>query len=478
VPPTPPAPPGRPRPNGGNGSGGNGGSGHPHRDPTDPGPPGILLELAPQVVLGVAGGVDKLVTEVQVILAQLAAHLSSAWFVLAGPNLISVERPDGSFIWRIGIWLLRPGFPFAAPDPNHPHVLPVLTQESAAKGFNAIAQLDIPVPDGVNAAFGIFISTATLNALAEAEFPRLQAAASPKGLTLNSVTISCAPRDGKVTAMFEGDVGWPTTSITGIITETLGTERDQTTSMRVPAIVGHESSAGTDVGNEVLVGLAVVLSAPAIFGAPFFLPAILITLGAPIAVGDEAGSVTAMATALVKMIPPSMPFQIKNPLIAALLPAFPLLIFDWPHFGTTASGSGILALALAKVETRESPPRLSLTGPSRLVGYQRDMSGGAASDYTVKWAEIAPDADGFAWEALPQTTGPKSAGPLTSQYPFSRDFTVEFPLPDPAPVGLHHFRLIAKARETSTREPGKTLSAHAEINVVIDVLRNPAGPPP
>ena len=462
-----------------NGGGGNGGHGPPPPHSDDPGPPAILVEFLPTLLLDVtnAATMAAFVDKVQGAMAPLAAKLQAAGLRLTGPNAVAGTLRDDTPIVRAGLWILPPAFPFAPPDPAHPHQLPVLTAASQAKGFSDAPVIGVVEPRTLGGAFAFAIPVTTLNAFATAALPDLQSAAAKAGASLSSVSVTCVPptplgpSGGTVVTTFQGSAGFPSAGISGTITEVINLQPGPAPDILVPGVIGNLSS-GTDVGNEVLLGAALVLGGPGILGVPFFIEALGLTLGVPPLLSAKIGPQLAMVTALVGMIPQVLPFEPAHPV--PLLPDFPELTFNWTTFAVTTT-SEIIGRATVTVTGRPlGSGSLTLTGPASYVGIQDDMDGGTSGDYTVTWADIAPTS--FGWQAAGATGS--SSGQIDPQvFPFQQGFSADFPLPQLVGPGRYHFGVQATATEVNVNNTSQTLTAAAHQGVTIDVLKNPPHPP-
>jgi hypothetical protein len=439
-------------------------------DLADPGPPAILVEFEPAFLLDVTdvGKVAEFINATQSAIAPIASKLQSAELALVGPAVVAANNlHDNVRIVRVGLWLLSPYFPFAAPDPNDPHQLPVLTPACAATGFNEAALIGVPGPTVLQeVGFAFAIPITALNTLANAELANIQAAVSKIG-SVSSITVT-GPAENVVVTTVTGRGGVPPASISGTITETLGLQAGTAPNTHRPLVTGNFSS-GTDVGNQVLLAVAGVLSGADILGTLVFAEALGITLLIPF-LGGLADPPIAQLNSLVNMIPSVFPFEPEQ--MVGALPDFPTAIFNWPIFG--ADTSRVVGNATVTFVSRgPGSGSLMLSGPAVLDGIQDDMAGGASVDYTATWTNMAPQSIG--WQVSGRTGD--AAGSVQAQVSTSEQgFTADFPLPDPVNPGQYHFSLTTTATEVNIKDPTKTpLTASAVQGVVAKVRKNPPG---
>jgi hypothetical protein len=449
-------------------------------DQADPGPPAFLIEFQPSGLIDVssADNLANFIDLVQQATAPIAAKLQSASLTVAGPSIGTILNPDPKVGWesRIGVWLLSPYFPFAGADPGHPHQLPVLTPACAATGFQQVPLIGVPeLNDLEQAVFAFSIPISALNTLAQAELPSIQSAASKVGATVSSITVTGQPPS--VVTTISGSWGSPPAGMSGTITETPGLQKDAATGTMVPSVIGN-FNAGSDVWNQVLLGATAFLGGDNVLGGLLVGEALGVTLLAPPALGGKVDPLVAQVTALVSMIPAQFPFETDKPVDA--LPDFPKLIFNWAAF--FATGSDIKGRLRVNVVSRPAGSgSLTLTGPVSLAGSQSDMADGAAADYTVTWSDIAPTNDSyhpedFTWQ-VSGTTGDSSGLISRQTFPFTQNFTADFPLPDPVNPGRYGFRLTVAATERDIKDPSAELTASAGREVVVHVRKDPKTQP-
>jgi hypothetical protein len=426
--------------------------------------PALLIELRPAPIDPTdpanKGKVDFIVGQIQNQLTTVTALLTSTGTTLAGPNLFLATNPSGTRVLRIGLWIVGPGFPVvAAQPPNFP--LPVLADPVAAAGFNTMPLLPLPVPVGLpSLAFGISVPTVTLQHLVQALLPTLKGLAAPRGVNLDSVTVTSSS-PASVTTSFAGTTGWPlAASIGGTITEVLGTVPVAGASppQSVPAIISSSFTSTADVFTQVLMGF--------IFPA-FWAEALIVTIVVSEGVRGVAGQATAIAASVVGSIPSRVPF--KNPDFL-LFPNFPMVVPNWTIFGATASG--LSGMGVVTVQDRDQAMiGLTLRGPTAIKGFQLDLAGGVDKIYALNWSNLVPDPDKFTWTL----SGTASDGGVIGVAPLSQtgSFIVSFALPEKLLLGTYPFKLTVNAVETSGLDPTKTLSATTSADIEIHVLQNP-----
>jgi hypothetical protein len=442
-------------------------------DAADPGPPAVVVELTPASIIDVTDPTKlaSFVTGVQAAVAPGAAQLQSVGLALAGPSLATAGT-----VLRIGLWVLSPHFPFAAPDPDGAQKLPLLTPACATTGFGHVPLIGPPPQTSLlGAAFALAIDISALNTIANAELPRIQLAAAKAGVSLESLTVTSSPPSppgavgGNVVTVITGSAGFPTGGISATITETLGLQKDSATGMMVPLVTGAVSTS-TNVANQLMLASASLLFNDFV-GTALFIEALRITFGAPPSIGGAAGPVVAQVGALVNMIPGELPFEPAS--ATDVLPDFPKLIFNWTTFAATATS--VIGRATVAVAGRPlGSGSVTLTGPTAMVGSQTDMAGGTAAEYAVTWSEIAPTS--FNW----QVEGPtgNASGPITAQvFPFQQSFTADFRLPDPIQPGRYHFGLKIAATEVDIKNQNQSLTAAAGLGFNVEVTKNPITSP-
>jgi hypothetical protein len=436
--------------------------------------PAVYVEISPEL-LDPANqndqiAIHKLQLEIQKSLTKASSDLASIGQILAGPNLIvSDTHPQGGLVLRLGVWIVGPAFPLLHPA-DLP--LPVLPDPAVAPGFLAVPFLPLPpIPDPITQgliAFGISIPTTTLQSIVNDALPSLNATASKKGVSLDSITITCSP-PGTVTTSIVGRLTAtvPPNPVNGTITEMLGTTSvpGAQPPQSVPTILPTSSySAGSDVLDQVLIGLI-----SPVFLFPFLLEAVIVHVGVPIAFGQVASQAASIVSSFVASLPGSVSFRGGT---SDFLGNFPILIPNWTRFGT--ANSGLLGLGTLLLETRtQAMVALTIDGPSNIGGFQIDLAGGVSQTYDLSWTNLIPDSDKFTWKLFEGNT--EVDGGIISFAPGSQQGSIDatFPLPQNVKPGSFRFTLTVDATETSGRDASQTLRATPKMNVTVTVKKNP-----
>jgi hypothetical protein len=430
----------------------------------DVAPPAFQIELAPAPIDPAdpknQATVNLLVSQIQQQLGPLSSLLASSGQTLAGPNLVLATNARGVPVLRLGLWVVGSTFPLLPPNPpNFP--LPVLSDAAAAAGFKTLPFLPVPTPTGEQLlGFGAFIPTTTLQAIVNALFPSLAAAAAQNSVSLSSVTVTCVSPASVITS-FVGQAGFPSATVTGTITEFLASLPVNGTNplQFIPAVVSSSHTSGSNVFDQVLAGFLSPL---------FFFEALFITLATPAGVAAAAGQVSSIATSLVNSIPSNIPFRNT---ISPALPDFPVVVLDWgPRFGAT--NSGIIGLGTLTIQARtQAMVSLALAGPIAITGFQVDLAGGVDQTYSVAFPNLIPDSDKFTWavSGSGSDNGSITANPLSQR----GAFVATFPLPFTVKPGRFPFKLTVNATETSGTNAANTLTAKTSMKVTLNVLKNP-----
>ena len=411
-----------------------------------------LLSLNPWDVEGAA--LTRLVSQIQYALLPAADQLADFGKIIAGPNLVTGLDPSGLFLLRLGIWVQDAGFPVLPPQPPI-FPLPRLNDPGAQAGFALADRLPVPLTLGLS--FAMSIPTATLQSLVDAVLPQVKAAADGTFATVDSIRAGTIPPDTVSTTVHAHTLF--DIPVSAQLTERLGTRLDPDLGQRLPAVVGHDSSA--DAG-DVLDWLVGTLLPP--FGAAL----LAITAIASSVASDASDQAHGLAASVVAGIPPRIP--LRNTDLGVNDPAFPTVVPDWDTFGTTPDG--ILATGTAGIQARtQSTAAMSINGAGYIEGIQSELAGGAANRYGIVLTDLAPDPGHFTWQVTGTDTdaGPVAAGP----FDISGTADVDFPLPLDVVPGDYEFLLTVNATETCGTDPAQTLTASAGRPVRVKVNKDP-----
>jgi hypothetical protein len=285
----------------------------------------------------------------------------------------------------------------------------------------------------------------------------VKAAADGTFATLDSIRAGTVPPDTVSTTVHAHTLF--DIPVSAQLTERLGTVLDPNLGQRLPAVVGHDSSA--DAG-DVLDWLVGVLLPP--FGAAL----LAITAIASSVASDASDQAHGLAASVVAGIPPRIP--LRNTDLGVDDPAFPTVVPDWDAFGTTQDG--ILATGTAGIQARtQSSVAMSINGAGYIEGIQSELAGGAASHYSIALTDLTPDPGHFTWQVTgtDTDTGPVAAGP----FGLGGTADVDFPLPLDVAPGEYEFLLTVNATETCGTDPMQTLTATASRPVRVKVKKDP-----
>jgi hypothetical protein len=374
--------------------------------------------------------------------------------IIAGPNFqfFNSNDPTRPSRLRMGVWIEDASFPVVRHDGL---TLPVLSDLAAAEGFNSAPP--VPVPETTHS-FGISIPVATIRKLLNAVAQDIKDEASAKGVTLDTIAVNTVSPES-VTTTFEGSMTF------GVpfhltVTEVLGLQG----APAVPAVLSSDHSSG--LGNILDLIIAAVLK-------PFRAVLAIEFLALRSKAGDADREITGIMQPLVAAMPPRFPF--RNTLLPfglATPPDFPAIVLDWKAF--RANSGGILGMGLLTIEARiQSEVELSIDGQRFISGFQGELAGNVRSDYSFQMVNLAPDRDKFTWH-VSGAAGTRS-GAIDSVLGLGGKFTADFPLPLHAGPGKYPFTLTVSAAETCGTDPTKTLTASAQLAVVLDVkaVHNP-----
>jgi len=418
-------------------------------------PPAILVELLSPVPFDPDGPLlQRLVSQIQYALIPAANVLAGFGKVLAGPNLVTGKDPSGLFLLRLGIWVQDSGFPVVpAAPPTFP--LPRLSDPGAQAGFALADRL--PVPLNLGLSFAVSIPAVTLQSLIDAVFPQVKSAADGTFATVDSIRAGTIPPDTVSTTVHAHTL--LDIPVSATLTERLGVLLNPDLGQRLPAVVGHDSSAGA--GNVLDWVLGALLP-------PFGAALLAVTAIASSVASDASGQVHGVAAGVVAGIPPRIP--VRNVDLGVTQPSFPSVVPDWAAFGTTPEG--ILGTGTAEVLAREqSTVAAAILGTGFIEGIQSELAGGAGSRYDVELTDIAPDPGRFIW----QVTGAGTEGGSVAAGPFGLGGTADvlFPLPLHVAPGEYAFVLTITAVETCATDPTQTLNASASRPVRVRVKKDP-----
>ncbi len=418
-----------------------------------PAAPAILIELLSPVPFDEAA-LTRLVSQTQYALLPAADQLAGFGKIVAGPNLVTGKDSSGLFLLRLGIWVQDAGFPVLPPQPPT-FPLPRLNEPGAQAGFALADRLPVPLTLGLS--FAMSVPTATLQSLVDAVFPQVKADTDGTFVTLDSIRAGTIPPDTVSTTVHAHTL--LDIPVTARLTERLGAPLDPNLGQRLPAVVGHDSSA--DAG-DVLDWLVGVLLPP--FGAAL----LAITAIASSATSDASDQAHGLAASVVAGIPPRIP--LRNTDLGVTDPAFPTVVPDWNIFGTTQDG--ILGTGTAEIQARtQSTVAMSINGAGYIEGIQSELAGGAASRYSISLTDLAPDPGHFTWQVngAGTDTGPVAAGP----FGLGGTADVDFPLPLHVVPGEYEFVLTVSAVETCGTDPTKALTGTTSRPVRVKVKKDP-----
>jgi hypothetical protein len=429
--------------------------------PFDAAPAAILLELTPGLDPSDPGLVNLMV-EIQGALGSLSSSLADVGKVLAGPNLLRTTNDVGLDVLRMGIWIVDNTF--FLPPPQAPFPLPRLNDAGAAASFAltpflVIPSLDVSNLNTIGPSFALSISTTTLQVLADAILPGLQASASGQGATIDSITVR-ADQPGTVAMSIAGQARG--VGFTATISETIGTQ----------------PVAGANPAQSILA----VLNQSSSVSVPFILWLIpLINLVIAMIVG-RARSALDQQTGLIGRLVDSLParFPFKNNVLTlpagfAPLPDFPVLVPNWLFFVVT--NNGVFGSGNSTIQARDdSSTAISISGPQGIQGYQFDLSGGAYGQFSFTLTNLAPDPNGLLMTTTGVGTslgGEISIGGLDQ----SGSFEAKFGLPLRVVPGNYTFTLSMSATETCGTDASKTLTGSGALPVTVEVMKEPKLPP-
>ncbi len=426
--------------------------------------PAILLDLVPATLI--FSSFPSLLPKLQAFLAPLSTLLAKGVEVLVGPNDSQSPIPGGTSVGteRIALWILDPTKsslvppPFFLIPPSPPAALfPVLPQAAVAATFVPAITPSPTVPDPMKPlgtfGFGLTISQSTLQSVANALLPSLQAQAAKQGVSLDPISIRCsAPNvvQTVISASFEG-IGFNLT-----ITETLGiVPSPRSMAQMVPSVTG---TATIDATGARFLEILLVIIIP--------LGGVLLSALAESKISEASVSVNnalSLANATFNGIPEIIafrdPFGVGGP--------FPGVVPNWMTL--TASASGITGTGIFVLRSRSTTDAfVAISGPVGLTGPPSEFLGGAEASYVVRWTGIIPDAATFTATVHGRGAVDVNVIPLPADGEQSTSIVLTFVLPtDPPNPGRYHFTIGVSATETSASDPTKTLSATATLGVAV-----------
>jgi hypothetical protein len=394
----------------------------------------FIPEITPANVPAVA-------TSLQGLLGTLARKISSLSLVqdllnenkmLVGPNMVAL--PDQQVL-RIGFWILDSNFPFQEliqPTSDFPlfQFTPAVAADCLAPSVVPIAPVPrtncaLPATEGPLFLFALSIPTPTLQMIAEAMQPAIEAVAQRHGVTVNSITVQT---NGAETLIGQAQCSYAGVGFELTVTETLGLQLRPGTQSNMAAALNTHTSSSLDF--------------------PF----------GPIISGfesDISAKVQSDLNAVLHELPAWVPF--RNSSLPTSLQAsypFPMVVLNFDAFGT--SDAGITGTGCACLANRvQSMVTVSLDGPNSVPRY----TPGTEVSYDVVLMAFEPDNDQMTW----QLNGVANTVDI-DQFSEEGQFSTAFP-PGTRPGNGNPYSLSVSGTETCATDSTKVLNGSAALLV-------------